>query len=442
MNAPALPSAAPERHRDAIATRLAHLLLTRLALVVAGGLTSIIVARALGPGDRGAYWVIITIATTATAVGNLSVEKSQTALWAQEGNRPAITANALWLGLAVGVTAAGAAFAAVLHTGAGMEPAADRSMLIWGLAAVPVMMAVVYLNNVYVLHGRTGVVNRGSLAGAAFQCSALVALGLLGRLTVEWVLIIWAVSAAVHLLLLLPSLPVRRPREWRLAARTLSCGLRYHLGSVCHFLLLRLDVLILNAMSTPAAVGIYSMAVTPAELLRAMTDAVVQIALPRQMESSQETAATYTARTIRITVLLAVLSIILFCLAGPFLVIAAAGQAFAGCAVPMLVLAPGVAAAAAARPAAAYLLRLNLPLLTSLMYGAALLTNLALNVLLIPGMGVTGCALASTVAYTALAAAQTGWFVRSTGVPLRCLIPGAAEIREIVHRIRGLLHGG
>ncbi|MEU0480725.1 polysaccharide biosynthesis C-terminal domain-containing protein [Streptosporangium sp. NPDC006013] len=108
----------------------------------------------------------------------------------------------------------------------------------------------------------------------------------------------------------------------------------------------------------------------------------------------------------------------------------------------MLVLAPGVAAAAAARPAVAYLLRLDLPLLASLMYGAALLTNLALNVLLIPGMGVTGCALASTAAYTALAAAQTGWFVRSTGVPLRCLIPAAAEIREIVHRIRGLLHGG
>ncbi|MGW2195813.1 DNA translocase FtsK, partial [Streptosporangium sp. NPDC001682] len=31
--------------------------------------------------------------------------------------------------------------------------------------------------------------------------------------------------------------------------------------------------------------------------------------------------------------------------------------------------------------------------------------------------------------------------VRSTGVPLRCLIPGAAEMREIVRRIRGLLHG-
>ncbi|MFC7649812.1 hypothetical protein ACFQX6_62840 [Streptosporangium lutulentum] len=44
-------------------------------------------ARALGPGDRGSYWVIITIATAAVALGNLSVEQSQTALWTQEEHR-------------------------------------------------------------------------------------------------------------------------------------------------------------------------------------------------------------------------------------------------------------------------------------------------------------------------------------------------------------------
>lgn len=436
MSAPAAPPTATGRHRDGAATRLAHLLLTRLTIVVAGGLTSVIVARALGPGDRGAYWVIVTIATTATAMGNLSVEQSQTTLWAQEGNRPAITANAPWLGLAVGAVAA---FAALLLTGAGTVPTADRSSLIWGLTAVPLMMAIVYVNNVHVLHARTGVVNGGSLAGATLQCSALVTLGLLGRLTVEWVVIIWTVSTAANLMLLLPSLPVCRPRDPLLVRLTLSRGLRYHLGSVCHFLLLRLDVLILNAMSTSAAVGIYSMAVTPAELLRAMTDAVVQVALPRQMESSEETAAAYTARTIRLTVLLAAVSIVLFCLAGPFLVIVAVGPAFAECVTPMLVLAPGLAAAAATRPAAAYLLRLNLPVLTSLMYGGALLVNLVLNILLIPGMGVVGCALASTAAYTALAATQVGWFAHSTGVPLRRLSPGAAETREIVGRLREFL---
>ncbi|MEV0752605.1 polysaccharide biosynthesis C-terminal domain-containing protein [Streptosporangium sp. NPDC050280] len=427
------------RGGDATATRLAHLLLTHLTLTVAGGLTSVIVARALGPGDRGAYWVIVTIATTAAAMGNLSVEKSQTALWTREENRPAIAANSPWLGLAVGAVAAGIAFLAVAPLpGVG----ADRSTLVWGLAAVPVMTTIVYVNNVHVLRARTGVVNRGSLAGAALQCSALAALGFPGWLTVEGVVIVWALSFVVNLLLLLPSLPVRRPREGRLAARTLSCGLRYHPGYVCHFLLLRLDVLILNAMSTPASVGIYSMAVTPAELLRAMTGAVVQVALPRQMESSREAAAAYTARTIRITAVLAASSLALLCLTGPFLVVAAAGPAFAGCVVPMLVLAPGVAAAATAAPAAAYLLRLDLPLVTSLMYGAALSANLVLNVLLIPEAGVAGCALASTIAYTALAATQLVWFARSAGVPLRRLSPGAAEVREIAHRVRGLLRVG
>ncbi|MEV7004913.1 oligosaccharide flippase family protein [Streptosporangium sp. NPDC051022] len=431
------------RRRDTTVTRLIHLLLTRLTLVVAGGLTSVIVARVLGPADRGAYWVIVTIATTATALGNLSVEQSQTTLWTREADRPAITANAPWLGLAVGSVAVFFAvlitvLAAVFLPGTGAMPVTDRSSLAWGLAAVPFMMAIVYVNNAHVLHARTGVVNRGTLAGAAVQCSALVALGVLGRLTVEWVVIIWTVSAVTNLAVLLPSLPVRLPRDRPLIRRTLSCGLRYHPGSVCNFLLLRSDVLVLNAMSTPTAVGIYSMAVVPTELLRVMADTVVQVVLPRQMEAGEETAALYTARAIRITVALSVVPVALFCLAGPALVVAVVGPAFAGCVVPMLVLAPGVAAVAVARPAAAHLLRLNLPVRTSLMYGGALLVNLVLNILLIPGTGVTGCALASTVAYTALAAAQVGWFARSTGVPLRRLVPGAVEVREIAHRLSGL----
>ncbi|MFC7649811.1 lipopolysaccharide biosynthesis protein [Streptosporangium lutulentum] len=317
-----------------------------------------------------------------------------------------------------------------------MVPASERSSLIWGLAAVPLMVAVVYVNNVHVLHSRTGAVNRGALAGAVIQCSTLTALGFLDRLTVAWVVIIWTVSAAVNLAVLLPSLPVCRPRGRRLVRRTLSRGLRQHPGSVCHFLLLRLDILILNAMSTTAAVGVYSMAVTPAELLRAMTSAVVQVALPRQMQSNEETAAAYTARTIRIIVVLASVSVGLFCVAGPFLVVAAVGPAFAGCVAPMLILAPGVAAAATARPAAMYLLRLNLPRLTSMMYGTAFLLNVALNLLLIPRMGVVGCALASTVAYTVLAAVQIAWFVRSAGIRLCRLFPGAAEAREITRWLR------
>ncbi|MEU4830218.1 polysaccharide biosynthesis C-terminal domain-containing protein [Streptosporangium sp. NPDC023615] len=436
------PPASATGRRDATAARLVHLLLTRVTLAVAGALTSVVVARALGPEDRGVYWVVVTVAITAAAVGNLSVERSQTALWTREGRRPAISANAPWLGLAVGTVAAVVAFAAVLPPGTAVTVVADRPTLVWGLVAVPVMTAIVYVGNVHVLRARTGVVDRGSLAGAAVQCSALAALALPGRLTVEGVVIVWTLSAVVNLVLLLPSLPVRRPRGRRLAARTLSCGLRHHPGYVCHFLLLRLDILILNALGTPAAVGVYSMAVTPAELLRAMTGTVVQLALPRQMESSLEEAAAYTARTIRITGVLAVSSAVLFCLAGPALVVAATGPAFAGCVVPMLVLAPGVAAAATAAPAAAYLLRLDLPFLAALVYGAALLANLVLNVLLIPPMGVTGCALASTIAYTMLAAAQVGWFAHSAGVPLRRLVPGAAEVGEIVRRLHGLLRAG
>ena len=52
------------------------------------------------------------------------------------------------------------------------------------------------------------------------------------------------------------------------ARRAVSLGVRMHPGAASWFLLYRSDVIILNAMTTPAMVGLYTAAVTIAELTR------------------------------------------------------------------------------------------------------------------------------------------------------------------------------
>jgi Na+-driven multidrug efflux pump len=59
---------------------------------------------------------------------------------------------------------------------------------------------------------------------------------------------------------------------------------------------------------------------------------------------------------------------------------------------------------------------------------AALGLNIALNLVLVPLYGIAGSAAASSIAYAALAALQTAWFLRATGASVRDLLPGPAEM--------------
>ena len=66
----------------------------------------------------------------------------------------------------------------------------------------------------------------------------------------------------------------------------------------------------------------------------------------------------------------------------------------------------------------------------------ALAVNVTLNLVLIPSMGIVGCALASSAGYIALAAAQTIWFSRAADVPLLALRPRWSDVSLIVAAAR------
>jgi O-antigen/teichoic acid export membrane protein len=195
------------------------------------------------------------------------------------------------------------------------------------------------------------------------------------------------------------------------------------------FLLLRADILMLGAMTTTGEVGLYAAAVTLMELGRVPPDTVANLAMPRQLEYDERTAAAVTVDSTRIAALVAAGSVVLLCATAPFVVPAVYGPAFTGSVGPLLALAPGLWLIGATRPVGAFLLRLDRPLLNSVTTVVALTANVGLNLALIPSCGAVGSALASSVGYGVLAASQVLWFLRVTRTPPRHLIPRRSDIR-------------
>jgi O-antigen/teichoic acid export membrane protein len=417
------------RTRPAQARGAVRALGTRFGLVIVGGATGVVISRALHPEGRGTYALVVAFASAAMAIGHLSLDQAHIALW--PGRRAAVTANGAVLGPVLGGLAALGAGALAWTGLSGLGAAAHSGLLLVALLSVPPAVTVLYLSNILVLGARVATVDWATLTGGVLQCGALLGLAAAGRLSVGWVVWIWALSTAAPLLLILP---VARPRlrdfdRW-VARRSVSQGLRYHGGSAALYLTYRLDVLILGGMASAAAVGLYTLAVTLAELIRIPTEALARASLSRQAADDLAVVAAVTVRATRMSVLLAGASVGGLCAAAPVLVPAAYGADFAASVPALYALAPGLFALCAGRQVSAYLVRLNKPLTMSALSVAALVVNVAVNLVLIPSWGIVGCALASSASYTLIAAGQVYRFCRATGTPATRLLPGAGLLRR------------
>lgn len=397
---------------------------TRIVLLVVGTVVSIIIARALGPSGRGQYAFVVAIAGTAVSLAHASVEQSQVYLTSTGSTVRQLAANAMALSAALGAVALALIALASVSIGYPSSDLFADTPLLLALAAVPLNLAVLYTNGLLVLAGRTDLLNRGMLLAGAAQCALIAGVAATGSLTVTVVVAAWLLNAGLPLTVALPALrPTLQDVSWQLAKQELRTGLRYHAGTASLYLLMRVDVLLLAAMQGDHAVGLYALAVGLIELTNIATDAVATVTLRRQIAVSTADSALLTARVVGASAALAVAAAACLLGLGPLLVPLVYGDEFRGSVPALFALAPGVVALAAARSAGGFLIRLNQPWTVTALASSALGMNVGLNMVLIPGWGIVGAGVATSISYALLAVAYVTWIRHAADLPLRSFLP-------------------
>lgn len=184
-----------------------------------------------------------------------------------------------------------------------------------------------------------------------------------------------------------------------LAAQVLRYGARGQLGNLLLLVNLRLDFLVVGALSGPAVLGVYAVASKFAELMRLPAVAMQYVLYPRFARGGPQLAAREVRRMLpRALALTAALALPLAgtaVLALPLLY----GPAFGAAVLPACILLGGLAFEGAAAVCTAYLFGVGRPGLTSCAMGAGVAVTVVLDVLLIPRFGAVGAAVASSAAY-------------------------------------------
>jgi stage V sporulation protein B len=169
------------------------------------------------------------------------------------------------------------------------------------------------------------------------------------------------------------------------------------------------------------------------------TDAVAFALRDRQIGLPVAQGAHLTIRLSRINVIVGAASFAALAAVSGIAVPLVYGHAYRGAVTALYALGPGVIALASMRAVSAHLVRLERPGVFAALTGISAALNAALNVALIPRMGIVGASLASSVSYVVLAVACLTWLCRSVGAPLMEVAPRWRDVVDIWEAGRQLI---
>ena len=428
-----VPAEGPVRLRSgAVVVTLA----SRVLLLVCTFATAVLLARGLGPADRGVLALAmlasqVLVLLCGCGVGLAAMHWTARTRDVTTAVRDVVTFTVLG-SLAAAVVLLPLAWWLLSADVAAVQGLSSRELLVAG-AAVPPGILLAGLTGVLRGLGRMRAAAVADCAQglAALVLTALVLVVLAGGIEAA----LWAQAGGwvAGVVAALTALRGARERghhdlgpQTRGRLRSMAgYGLRGDLGNLTYLVTMRFDTFVVNAVAGNAALGVYTVAARVADVVWLVPYSVALVVLPR---ASGGTAAELDRSTPRLAVRTLGLSLVvavLLAIAAWVGLSAVFGAAFAGALQPLLVLLPGVAVFGFGNVLAADLAGRGQPGWITLNAVAGMVLTVVLDLLVIPAHGVIGAAAVSTAVYAVNAALALAFFLHATGMRLRTFATNA-----------------
>jgi O-antigen/teichoic acid export membrane protein len=414
---------------------------TRVAVALLALANALIVARALGAEGRGDVAIVVAIADLTAILCMLGVQEANVNLAGTEPRlRRALATNSLILAL-VFASLGIAGVAALVAAAPGVIGEASAALLAAALVSVPFLIFNNYMR--FLIQGDYGfgVTNVSWLVPPVLAVAVNGGLALAGALTVTAAVVTFVAGQLLAAAVLVWHTAMRlvgfgRP-SLALARRTLGFGARSHAGRLMQTGNYRLDQWILGGIAGSRELGLYSVAVAWAEALFLLPSVLASVQRPDLVRATRAEAARLAARLFRVALLLTAVSVVGLVLLAPFLCVIVFGEEFRGSIDDLRVLALGAFGMVALKQLGNALTARQKPTLASAAIGAAFVSTVILDLVLIPEHGGLGAAIASTVSYSLGGAIVVLIFARSLGSAFRQFVPRAADVRWLWRTVSG-----
>ena len=381
---------------------------SKAVLLALSVVTAVTVTRALGPDGRGLFATAVAMSAIGMQLGNLGLHASNT--WAVARDRAilgALVANSLLASaIAGGIVIVGILIVAAVWPGSlGLSP----DLLALALISIPIGIAFLLLQNLFLGLDRIRAYNGLEIANRAAATLVLVALAIAGIITAvnafAVVVVLWGLASLLSMVLLMRGRSLRLVPSRTLIFEHARYGIKAYLGALASFLLLRVDVLLVQSMLGSEQTGYYSVAASLADNILLLPIVVGSLLFARLSAIADPVSQWRIARAAAagLAVVMFAISVLAVFLSEPVIRILF-GQAFLPSVNPFIWLLPGLVLLSINLPFMNYFGAIGMPLVVVVGPFLALTINVVLNLGLIPAYGIVGASAASSVAYGSMLA--------------------------------------
>ncbi len=407
--------------------------------------TGVLLARALGPSQRGLLAAVLLWPTILGNIGVLGLLEAATYHVAR-GTSPAGTVLGSGLVLvllqALLFTLLCAGLIPLVFAQRGAHALTDAYVF---LPYIPLNIATLFLAGV--LNGRQRYASVQALRVTVVLLTAVLLFGLLvaGSLTLLHAVVSYLLAATGTLLLgiwlLIRSEPLALHFSRQLIRQLFAFGIRSHASNVSSQFNQRLDQLVISAFLAPFKLGLYVIAVTLTSLASLVGESVTWIALPviAALEPGEERTRT-ACRFVSLTLLVSALSSLPILIFISPLIDLFFGHAYHGAANVSRLLLVGVVLFATNRAFEAVLRGVGRPLDAGVAELIALGATCGGLAALLPLLGLLGAAITSALAYGVSSMWMASRVAAALGVPTRSLYaPARGELRWMLKTVQAQL---
>lgn len=398
-----------------------RLITNRFLVMMVSFCTGVVLARSLGAEGRGLIAAVLVYPMMFLSLTEMGVRQSAVFyLGKQLYTDQQVVGAVSTLILVTGTVGALVVAGILLVTGnEGFTPL----MVVLAVASIPLTLVKDYSSGIMLgkrLVGQFAKVQRMAEVQRLLMVVLLVwwlALGVVGALTAGLLASLLVASYALWRVSQIA--PLRPNADWPVIRALLTKGVVYAVALFVLTLNYKVDIALMERLSSVSEIGIYTIAVGVAQLTWALPQSITTALFSHSATAKDEKAfSRKVARLFRVTVVISLLLVTLLAVAAPILIPLIYGEEFRSSVRPLHLLLPGVFCLLALKVLNMDLAGRGRPNVSLWITVPALLVNVGLNLYLLPRYGARGASVASSISYALAGAGLMGLYSRVTGVRL------------------------
>jgi len=380
-----------------------YLLLSQIVVFVLSILVSIVVARILGPGNRGIYFLTITVNFMIVSFASCGICFTNTYLLSKrKQSLGEVNSASMIFALSIGLffIVLYQLFGPYLHRNILAD--IDQGFILMAICLVPLSLYANYWESMLVGMGEFELLSKFNAATVAISAVGSILILLLFKWDLIGLMAWWMVSSLIITLIRIYLIKRRNGLCFsfnpKLMREMFSFGMKGHIGDIIWKLDTRLDMFIVNYFTGISGVGYYSLAVSLAEKIWFLPAPLRTAVVPIISGNCRKEAVDLTARANRHILFINGLIMLALLAFAPWGIVFFYGREYSPAVLPLMLLVPGIVFGR--NVFSNYITgHLGKPQMATLLAFIASAIYLPMSFFMIKHYGINGAALTSSILY-------------------------------------------